>query len=356
MSTLLPVRSVRTAGYYAVVLLFSMLIAGYRFSGLLWNPVGFTAMTALAWTKPFVTRVLIPFIARYLHYVLDVDQLYSFAVLECLGIFLSVVAFQKYLKLFLLTDRLSKILSFSLLFVMPFELLLFRYCSIWQPYDVWALFFTIALLTLMYTQRFGLLLVVFIIGTLNRETTIVVTAIGMILYWNGRNGKSNAERRWHTKQFRNVLAIQAVVWVVLKFVLETMFSDRPGSMFQVQYLENWKFITDPGYLRRFSDPWIEMIFRFVFLLGNFGFLWVLVVGYRRSIRDFFLSGALLIVPFYFLGMLYVANLFEYRIFVELVPIIVAPAILILVRIVRHETAAVSEAGQTASASPARTAE
>jgi hypothetical protein len=313
-------------GYYAVALLFAMLMAGYRRSNLLWDPIGDRVFIALAWFKPIVYRALIPFTAKYFYYVFNIQPNYSFVILECLGFFLAIIMYRKYLHLFIKSDILSKILSFTLMFIVPFEMLLFRHNPQWFPFDVWAMFFTIALLYLMYTENYLLYILVFIVGTINRETTIVITGIGVLFYW---------KQRANTK-LRNSLIIQIAAWIIVKYILYSIFADRPGWTFHDKYMSNWQFISDPSYLKAFSDPWIEMIFRIVFLIGNFGFIWILIIKYSRLINNAFLSRAVfIIIPFY-LGMLYVADIFEYRIFAEFIPIILTPVLVIIIELMRGE--------------------
>lgn len=247
--------------------------------------------------------------------------------LEFLGIFLSLIFFAKYLQLFIKQKKIAAILSFTLALFIPFELLLPRYMPMWFPYDVWALFFMIVLLLFLRTRHYTAYLIAFILGTLNRETTIFVTLIGCILYWQDRSKDD---------RFRNFLLIQIAIWTLIKVIFFFIFKNSSGSFIVIEYMENVKFFihTDRYYL--FNNSVVEMVFRVAFLLGNFGFLWVFLVRYFRKEDDIFLrSSLIMLIPFSIVIFL-VANIFEYRVFTEIIPIILTPVLVIIVRMIRTE--------------------
>jgi len=78
----------------------------------------------------------------------------------------------------------------------------------------------------------------------------------------------------------------------------------------------------------------EFIFKIAYIAGNFGFLWVLV--FFNELDTFLKRTFLIIIPFY-LSMLYVANIFEYRIFNEMIPLVLTPALYILVKKIKSSS-------------------
>jgi len=319
-------RKSDAAGYYLAVLLFAILLAGHRLSNLLILPHSIEQTLALDLPKPFVLRCLIPWLLGSLD-GMGIGYALSVPLFETAAFVVALLLYRHYLTFFIADRRLAGILSFTLALVLPFVSLIPRYQPIWYAYDAWALVFMLAGLIALHQRMWWLYYPIFILATLNRETScfltmiMVLTLFGRIPFW---------------QLLLHGLA-QLLLWLGIKYGLDHLiFPDAPGQTYYQQYLSNWRFITDMTYEQRFALPQWEAWFRPVYLLGNFAFVWLLVIRYWNRIgSDFVARAALVLIPFT-LAMLYVSNIYEYRIFGEMLPLVLTPALLIVVNLARKE--------------------
>jgi hypothetical protein len=314
-----------TAIYLLVLIFFSFLIVGYRLAFEI-NYIGADAFLKQDYGKPFVYRTLIIWIVQWIKSITDIAASRIFILFELMAFFLSGWVFSKYVHTFINSMTIARVLSFSLYFIIIFELILPRYQPLWYPYDAYSLlFFLIGLLLIrkgIYNYWFYIL---FIIATFNRETTLFLTVILLFTAW-GEMPK--------TKLFKHISA-QLFIWITIKIFLARLFSSSPGEIFQNQYISNFRFLTDINYESRLPTM-VELFFRPAYLIGNFGFIYLLIIVYWKKIDNSFLrSSTLVLIPFY-LVMLYAANIYEYRIFTEMIPIVLMPSLYILVRLLQEK--------------------
>lgn len=309
--------------YISLLILFSVLITGHRLffcMNYLTAPDDFINYNH---AKPFVTRVLIVWIARAIKIVFGFKPIDIFAFLEFLAFVLSGFVFSRYINTFFKNVQISRLLSFTIYFIIPFELILPHYQPLWFPFDAYALLFMLCGLLFLHQEKFHLYYLLFIIATFNRETTFFLTIIMLFTFWNNMALKTLT---------LHILA-QFSLWILIKIFLAWVFIDKPGAVFQHQYFANINFLTDitwEGYTLRF----FEYIFRPAYLIGNFGFIYFLIIAFWKKLdNDFLRRSTFVIIPFYIL-MLYVAQIYEYRIFAEMIPIILMPSIYILVKLLK----------------------
>lgn len=314
-----------TVTYLLVLIFFSFLIVGYRLA-FEWNYIGAEAFLRQDYEKPFIYRALIIWIAKWIKNITNIAPSRIFILFELLAFFLSGWVFSKYVYTFISDITIARVLSFSLYFIIIFELILPRYQPLWYPYDAYSLlFFLIGLLLLrkeIYNYWFYIL---FIVATFNRETTIFLTLILLFTAW-GKMPKN--------KLFIHISA-QLLIWITIKIFLARLFFSNPGHAFQNQYISNFRFLTDINYVLRLPAI-VELFFRPAFLIGNFGFIYLLIIVYWKKLDNSFLrSSTLVLIPFY-LVMLCFANIYEYRIFTEMIPIVLMPSLYILVKILQEK--------------------
>jgi len=303
-----------------------MLLAGHRLSNLLIIPHPYEQTLSLDLPKPFVLRFLIPWVLGLLDGA-GIGYTVAVPILETAGFALALVLYRRYLHYFVDDYRLAGILSFTLGLVIPFVSILPRYQPIWYGYDAWALVFVIGGLIALHQRQWIAYYILFTVATFNRETSCFLTMIMVVVYFG---------RMPLWQLFLHGLA-QLLLWLGIKYGLEHLvFPDAAGQTYYRQYLSNWRFITDMTYEQRFHIPAWEIWFRPVYLLGNFGFIWLVVLRYWKRIgSDFVCRASLALIPFT-LSMLYVANIYEYRIFGEMIPLVLTPALLILVNLIREK--------------------
>ena len=126
-------------------------------------------------------------------------------------------------------------------------------------------------------------------------------------------------------------AAQLAIWIALKAWLAWVFRDNPGAaVFENQLRGNWG-----NALRLLKlDPTALQY------LLTFGLLWLTVPLVWRYLPPFHRRALLVAVPF-LLGMSVVGNLFEVRIYGELIPLVTTPAIVWLRRTLDYEPALAS---------------
>lgn len=232
-----------------------------------------------------------------------------FQVLEFLSVFALLVAFRVFLSLFFHHLLLASVLTFTLFYILPFNLLF----NFWYPYDIPSLlFFTLALIAL-YRHSWGWYFLIFIPASFNRETTLLLTFLFVIVNWDVIP----------TKKLAIYTAVQLVVWVVIKLGLQNLYITNPGTAVQFTLIDNLRFLAQPG-------GWL-------WFLPNWGMLWVLVLIGYRWIADRFVKRALWVVFPLFLIMLLVGNIYELRIYAELIPIILLASLLIIQALFKMES-------------------
>ena len=188
------------------------------------------------------------------------------------------------------------------------------------PYDVPSLAFFSLGVWLIFTRRYWLLLPVFIVGTLNRETFCFVT-IFLVLYTWFRT-EPGESRSAALRRIAPHVALQTIAWFALRLWLHRLFLHNPldpghhSGFFDFQLVHNLKSLLNP--------------FQWPLLLGLFGFTLPLLIHSYRWISDHALARSVaILLPLWALAMLVVGVVVEIRIFSELTAF-VAPCIGLIV--------------------------
>jgi hypothetical protein len=313
--------SLDNLSFYIIGLLFSILFSGYRFTNMMDDWIGFDRLIKHDFHRPFVTRPLIPWIAEVLVKLGFLPEK-SFQVLEILGCFLMLVLFEKYIRNFLINKSFSKIAAFLILLFVPYYLIMPRLINLWYPYDIWATTINIALLLCLYRKKYFVYYLLFVVGTVNRETTCFVT-IAMLFICLGE------------MPFRRLfihLLCQLCLWLVTRSILEHIFAHTGGGLYEDNFRSNlgylWNLlraggINDGSYGKSLFHA-ISLIAALSYLFSNF-----YIVRYWKMLDNRFLKRAFLtFIPYYFIVLL-IGNIFEYRLMAEMLPLALAPLIVIV---------------------------
>lgn len=311
--------------YIVMLLSFSILIVGYGsiLNGHLFNP---DLYLNHGYDKPFVTRVLPVWIMKFIYRSLNYDYMLIFKYMDIISLSLSGWFFYKYANTFLKNETISKIASFLIYFIIPFNMLLPRYVPIWYPYDSFGMmFFIMGLYFLRINNLFAFYLVL-LVGTFNRETTLVLIAIFAVVHWGAVNKVKIASH----------ICAQMALWFAIKILLSQYFSSSAGASLVPTLGNNLHFLSALDYYNlKLGD--FERIFRYVFLLSNFGFVYLIVIFYWVKLDDVFLRRTTLTLIPFFISILFVGNMFEFRLYGELVPFVLMPAIYILIELINDGT-------------------
>jgi hypothetical protein len=193
----------------------------------------------------------------------------------------------------------SAICAFSLFYVLPFQYVFPRNWPFWYTWDIPAvMFFTLGML-LIRQRRWWVYYPVFVLATLNRETTCFLALLQLCVSWD------QGDRRTLVAH----IAAQAALFIAIRYALHMAFRDNRGvglyyeravadNIATMSQLRNWQLV-----------------------FSNFGYLWLLLcIGYR-FIREPFARRALWIAPVLVPSVFFGAVFDELRVFGELIPVI-----------------------------------
>ena len=249
--------------------------------------------------KPFQYRMLIPWILQLLSKSAGVRPMSILVTLNVLLLYLIVFIYRYFLSLFVDNRHISGYLALGLFFILPFHNLFARELPIWYPWDFSTLLFFLLGIIAVYRKNWLLYYPVFIIGTFNKETTCFLP----FLYFYAFLGR---------EKIRSLLlhpAASLLLWLGIKMLMHQLYPESGASVsfFQV------KITTNIEYLTRL--PHILMI------SSLFGFLWLPVLLLFHHIKEIFIRRSLFVVLIYSIGMFYVGNVYELRIFNEMIPLV-----------------------------------
>lgn len=180
----------------------------------------------------------------------------------------------------------------SLLIVLPFNSSLPRPVPIYYPYDTTALVFFTTGLLLIRQQRWAWYYPLFVLATLNRETSAALTVVYLLVAFRDTPPRILAAH----------IGAQAAIWLGIRAALHTLYGGNAGDPL-------WYFLD----LNLFS---LLVPYSLTTVLSSSGFLWLLAFVYWRRIPDEFTRMAMLVIIPIFLGMMIVGLIYEIRIFLE----------------------------------------
>ncbi|MBK6644839.1 MAG: YdeI/OmpD-associated family protein [Anaerolineales bacterium] len=268
---------------------------------------------------PFQYRVLVPWLAGKVHNILDhyslvedleqVKYLFEYGfVLALFGVF---VYASPYLVLNdpntgLKTRSLVRVVSGCLLMLtLPFHFII-PTTVYYYPYDISSILFFVLGLVFLRLEKWGAFLVVFVIGTFNRETTIFLSFIYLLTNWK------NTPRA----RLMGYFLLQIALWLAVKYLLFLAFQNNTAEsvwyadamgIFKNTWNDNLKVLLMPQTYPR--------------LFSAYGYLWLPLLPVWRHIRGKWIKSALLIIPVYHLSMLIPGHVEELRIYGEMLPLV-----------------------------------
>lgn len=257
---------------------------------------------------PFQFRLLVPYIVRLLSLVIRTDLLTIYTGVEFLATIALFLSYRYFLSLFF-RPAIADILPFVLVYALPFNYAILT--TMFYPSDIPAiLFFTLAL-TFMYKQQWREYYLLYFIATLNRETTCFLTFIFLAVFF----------KRIKFTNYILHLACQFVLWVGIKEALYLAFKSNPGWLYEKHIETN---------INMFLEILSLNFYPLINLILNFGGLWLIVPFAFKYAPEFLRRSLFVLVPF-LIGMFIVGNLYEMRIYGELLPVLVTIALFPVVR-------------------------
>lgn len=267
--------------------------------------------------KPFQFRMLVPWIVQGLHSLTAWETKDLYAAVDA-GATLGVYYATRFYLRSWFASLVSAVAAFSVFLILPWNFILARDIPIYLPYDMASIaFFTmgLAFLRRRWWMAFYPLLAV---ATVNREITVFLIVVFGISQW-----ATMPRRSWALH-----LAAQSAIWIGIKTVLGSLYAANPGDA-----LEFYHAGTQSPHLVRNLDVLTTLPSLFT-VLSCFGFIWILLPLFWRRLSDRFLRQVLWITPPFLLSVILFGNIDEMRVYAELLPVILIPAIFIVAEILR----------------------
>lgn len=168
--------------------------------------------------RPFVFRVLVPFVSRVLNFIFPVSALFWMGIVFALSAVLFYFS-SKYLVDYFKKDALIvPFVSCQILFIVTIEQL--------KPYDYASAAFFAFCLGLLARRKHGAYLLVFFFATLNRETTFLLILFFLLYFFN----KMKIDR------YAALATCQIIIYLFLKFSIQYIYRDNGGQVAQFNAL------------------------------------------------------------------------------------------------------------------------
>jgi hypothetical protein len=251
---------------------------------------------------PYQYRALLPWIVRgalKLRLIRPESQMAVFAGIQTVALVLLGVFFRHYLRRFIADPILASVAALTIYAVLPFNYFNLPY----YPYDIPSvLFFTIGLL-LIYERQWSWFFPLFVIATLNRETSIFLAVATLFVLFD----------RYPRMQLAALVGSQLVIWTALKAALWFIYSENRWlgyGLYQFQLKVN-------------AATLLNYPIKGVIALATWGCLWLAVLIWHRRIRNVELKRTLWTVPVFIAGTMFAGFVLELRIYGEVLPIVLA---------------------------------
>ena len=271
----------------------------------IWDMVGGVARA------PFQYRILMPWIMGLISRVTGVDDVVLIDVgLRTLVMFGVMVLTRRWLRHFVhpvLADVGPLLLGTVLLGTLYW----------YWPYDFSGILLWTAALVALVERRYALYLLLFVIGTVNRETTALLVGIFLTTQWETLGARRAL--RW--------AGLQVALFAAIYIGLHALIRPDSGGAIELHWLENIGFLLGQNHISAFEN-WMS-------LLAAVGFLWLLA-SWRPRTKSSFLIRSCWILPVHAVIIFVTGRLAEPRLWSEWVPVVMALAGQNLMELTRSE--------------------
>jgi hypothetical protein len=250
---------------------------------------------------PYQYRALVPWIVSCIAYAApDIRPDAVFALIEALSILGLTLVLRRYLNNFVPSSEACALFALTIFGALPYHFMLYPGYHFWYPYDFPACLLSTLALHLLYQKRFTAYYLVFIVATLNRETSCFLTVLFLLCL------RDFFDRRALVTH----VSLQFVIWCAVKILLYLAYLDNPGhGLFSDKLSSNVEWLANPELYGA--------------LASICGFLCLPVLWRRKVIEDDFVRSSILIFYPFLAGMMFVGNWHETRIFSEILPVLLS---------------------------------
>lgn|GEM_PF-5954947 len=300
----------------------SILFTGFHHQ-LNFNFIGHENFVNQNFSQPFVSRAFTSWVAKSLTIVFHFTPEEAVYLLELVAFFLVFEIFYK-VGVCNKGKQFGIIATGLLILTIPWFAFLPRYMPLYFLYDTYALLANVIFLYFLQKGRFLPFALFFSFATFNRETSLIFVFIYFLVYFQSLG----------TYKLLKRIGLLLLIWVSIKLILKFMFSMKGGEVYQDQYWSNIEFFLSMPY--EIKNPiFFEPYYRFSFLIFPFLFLIPLFMKQNVSMLPLRIRKTLPIGIVILLIFLYTANIYEYRIFTEFLPIFILPISMIVVQTIKY---------------------
>jgi hypothetical protein len=283
--------------HFGLLLIASVALSTYQLYYVWLVSKGFSYLDLVSFSqesRPFVYRLLVPFLARVLQGLTGIRAVYCMVflvVLSSIGLFYSL----RYLfAAFKGNDEHAGLFSFF-----GCELTLLLILIGVKVYDIATVMFFALSFGLLARRRFKLYYLLFLIASINRETTFLLTLFFMVYFHNKLPGL----------QYILGLIYQGIAYSIVKVAIMAVYARLPGTPMQWRPVEVLK-----GYVDK--PVWFAVVFLTFFLIL------IVVALWRWDEKPLFLRVAFgTIFPVQLLLHIFLGYSYEIRVFAEVFPIL-----------------------------------
>jgi hypothetical protein len=270
-----------------------------------WNaPNSLNAVASYQTAKPYQFRLLLPLLFDLFRPISALYGKYIYSAFNVVIVFLIQVVYYKLLCGYFRDKKLLLWITPVILYPMLWNFIILN--QSFQYYDFTAILLTVFGLYFITRENFTGLIIIFILGVLNKET-IGYLGFSYLLY--------NYKIIFTRKIIINT-AILGVIIVGFKLLLNYTFRNNPGDPVEICYNANIQILSE-----LFSN---RIMLKHIGL--NFGGLYIFVIllfatgKWLRFPNRRLVYVNLAIVPFYIFG-IFVTYITEVRVYTELIPMI-----------------------------------
>jgi len=247
--------------------------------------------------KPFAYRILMPTLLGITAEANGLSLQLADIALRVLILTATMLLLRRWLRHFI-HPLLADVMPLLLGVMLPWSFLFY-----W-PYDFAGILIWTACLLCLVERRYATYLLLFTLGTLNRETAIFLIGLFGLTQWDLLGPRRTLQ--W--------CAGQAAIWLTVFVGLRLLIHPTGGDAVEFHLLANLDYLLH-GQGFGPLEHWVR-------LLSGLGFMWVLAFWHWRRKSPFLRRACWLFAP-YFLVMLVVARFVETRVWYEWIPIVLA---------------------------------
>ena len=271
------------------------------------SPNSINAVLSFETFKPFQFRLFIPIIFKALSFLSFIPSKALFMLMSCVIVYLTILAYYYILGEYFNNKLANLLLAPVIIYPMVWNYILLN--ESFQYYDLCAiLIFTVGLYFIL-TENFKLLITVFIIGILNKETVIYL--LFAFLLFNYKN--------LLTKKILIKTSTLVLIFLSIKGALFFIFRTNPGDVVEWCYSVNIEILSNLHKNRVYAKN----------LALSFGGLYIFILALFLSKRwkkfnsinspqKMYMNFAL--VPYLILGF-FIVYFTEVRVYEELIPMV-----------------------------------